>query len=482
MKNILFLSVIFSLCCCASATTQSENNDNEKNNSAPMTVKIEVSDKIMHQISSDLFGYNIVYAETPDKAWKNGAIENFTVSTKTAFIRYPGGTVVTYWHWKNPNGHGWDDSWDPTYDKTDKPNSEFMDIDEYIDLVKRLKFKPLMGVNINSGYKYNRMEEGLKDALDLMDYCVDKGINVEYWYLGNEPYRNDCNGGPLSVEEYATLINTYGEAMRKKNPSIKLIVNWLSNFDQREKEYIQLLKLAGNNIDIFDIHCYWSYNTASWNEWLQKTPIGLWTGQSYIDEITKFKEIVQENGFPNIQLATLEWNVGPGKQTEEKLNTAQSAFIQSEMMMQFMQGGMEIATFWPLFWESGQSKERGIYNLDAEKLNPNAKFLEELSKFSSTNLLNTKIIEGDRKDILCLFSKDPVSKTIRGCILNKKGEKIESKVTTLIHSAGKNLSMKEYTLDNDMVTIKEFTKKSKIKDKDFTFQVNPYSIIFFKLY
>lgn len=446
-----------------------------------LSTKIFIEGESRHTISSNLFGYNIVYAETPDEVWNNGIIKKFTQESKTSFIRYPGGTVVTYWHWKEPTGHGWDDSWDPSYNKADKPGSQFMDIDEYIALVQEFGVNPMIGVNIHSGHKHNRTEEGIKDALDLMDYCSDKGINVEYWYLGNEPYMHDANGGALTVEEYAILINSYADKMKQKNPSVKLIANWLSNFHEKEKDYIELLKLAGDNIDVIDVHYYWDWNSASWERWLQKTPIGVWTGQTFIDNIKKFRQIAKENGYPNIQLATLEWNAGPGKSTEVKLNSAQNAFIQSEMILQFMQGGMDIATFWPLFWRNGQFNERGIYDAKREVLNPNAMLLSELSKFSANSCFDTKISEHN-SHIVHLFSEEPITKILRGCVLNKNDEIIDLTVIRSGLSADDKYTITEYYMsDNNSIVKENITANSRSKNSELNFHIKPYSIVFIEI-
>lgn len=471
-KSYLFFLLILLFSCAKNTIKPTER----------LSTKISIIEgEPTHRISPNLFGYNIVYSETPDEVWHNGVIKKFTVETKTAFIRYPGGTVVTYWHWKNPTGNGWEDSWDPLYNTPNKTDFAFMDIDEYLSLVKELNISPMIGVNINSGYKYDRMEEGVKDALDLMDYCSLKGINVEYWYLGNEPYMHDCNGGKLTIEEYAMLINTYADEMKQKNPSIQLIANWLSNFYEKEDDYIKLLKLAGHNIDIIDVHHYWDWNSASWERWLQITPIGLWTGQTYIDNIRKFREITTESGYPKMQLATLEWNAGPGKSNEVILNAEQNAFIQSEMMIQFMLGGMDIATFWPLFWKSGQFSERGIYDYNREAVNPNALLFAELSKFSANNYFDTTI-KGHNSNIVYIFSEDPFTKTLRGCILNKNGVILDLTVEKPKLSEFVKYGIVEYHLTDDLNVIKENIGINRVLTNDkLYFSLKPYSIVFIEI-
>ena len=102
-------------------------------------------------VSDRLLGFNIVYAKNPDSLWTSGVLTKAITDVNPGFLRYPGGTVNTYFHWEHPTGNGWEDLWDPAYDVSrDRPASEYMDIDEYIDLVKKTVAEPLVGININS--------------------------------------------------------------------------------------------------------------------------------------------------------------------------------------------------------------------------------------------------------------------------------------------------------------------------------------------
>ena len=73
---------------------------------------------IRDTIPSTLFGTNIVYSYESDSFW-NGTIgqpaSESLFYTANAFLRYPGGEVTSYYHWDNPVGRGWADSWAPGF-------------------------------------------------------------------------------------------------------------------------------------------------------------------------------------------------------------------------------------------------------------------------------------------------------------------------------------------------------------------------------
>jgi len=378
-------------------------------------VKIEIGQPSGQKISERLMGFNIVYCIGHDSDWATGKLQKEIKSLNPGFLRWPGGTVCTYSHWDNLTGVGWEDSWKPGYATPNAPASDFVDIDEYIDILKNSGAEPLVGININSGFLYNRVDDGIKEALALMKYCKDKGLKVTYWYMGNEPYQPDCNGGANTPEQYAEKINTFAGPMRKFDPSIKLVANWRSSFEREKENYRKLFELAGKNIDVIDIHNYWSWANTSWDMWKEKTPIGVWTGQSYMSEIATFRKMMAEFGYPNTELATLEWNVGPSRDApKSRLNPAEAALVQTEMLMQFMMGGMDFATFWPLFWKE-TSSWRSYYDLKTQEVQPLAAIFKVLGSFGGGELLKCK---GENDKFLYMALRDKTGAT-RICALNK---------------------------------------------------------------
>src|SRR3546814_14000251 len=78
-------------------------------------------------------GFNTVYCYSPDNDWNShdGKIPSLLEQLGTRVLRYPAGTVVTFFHWEQPTGQGWKDSWAPDFNKARNTDpASFMDIDE----------------------------------------------------------------------------------------------------------------------------------------------------------------------------------------------------------------------------------------------------------------------------------------------------------------------------------------------------------------
>jgi len=65
-------------------------------------------------ISSKLFGFNVIYSEERDADWIS-SLPNTISKSGFSLIRYPGGEITDRYHWQDPSGLTWVDSWtDPT--------------------------------------------------------------------------------------------------------------------------------------------------------------------------------------------------------------------------------------------------------------------------------------------------------------------------------------------------------------------------------
>lgn len=398
-------------------------------------IKILRGEKI--PISPYLLGFNIVYAYEADSVWNDGKISGYLKDVSTSVMRYPGGTVSSYYHWDNLSGEGWKDSWDPVNKVVPKDKSAYMDLDEFITLARKIKITPLLGVNMSSGRRWNRLEDGVKEALALMKYCKEKKFVVKYWYLDNEPYQPDSNGGSKTIEEYAGMVNLYAIRMKEFDPEIKIIVNWHSSFEKSKAEYQKLLSIAGSNIDIIDAHWYWSWSKPTFEKWLAKTPMEVWTGGSYLDEIAYFRQMVKDFGYPNIKLASLEWNVGPIR--ERQLTPHQCAFIQSEMLMQFITGGLDMATFWPLEGAGEATTARSFVKRSDRAAQPAFHTFEFMGKMQGCSVLKNEIVKSNA-NVFSLITEDERESVIRVCLLNKNGTKAKIEIQT---DLVKNSDLKE---------------------------------------
>lgn len=427
-------------------------------------------------VSERLLGFNIVYAKNPDSLWTSGVLSRAIKDVNPGFLRYPGGTVNTYFHWEHPTGNGWEDLWDPAYDTArDRPASEYMDIDEYIALVKETGAEPLVGINVNSGFRWGRVEEGIQEALRLMKYCRDKGLDVKYWYMGNEPYMHDCNGGASTPAEYGEMINAFVPRMREFDPDIKIVANWHATFRKHGGQYDELFAVAGKNIDVVDVHWYCMWGNASWDQWLSRTPCGVFTGDSYESEIRQFREIAARNGYPDTELASLEWNVGPGKRTKgPRLTPDQSALIQSEMLIQFIRGGLDMATFWPLFWDS-EFGFRSFFDKQTGKPQPISEIMKIFGRFQGMDVMDFSL-EGPGESIVAAAVRDKGKEEMHLCILNKND--CEVSVSLDIAGSKKRAQIENYHISSDL---RDLLHDPSLRTRTDNVILKPYSLTFITL-
>jgi len=312
-------------------------------------------------VSPLLMGFNNIYCFEKDAMWENGSgqLPEMFKRMNTGILRYPGGAVVNRYHWNNLNGQGWKDNWDPNYDPADDmPSTEFMDVDEYMANITAIGAEPMLGINMGSGLKYNRVQDGIDEAVALVQYCQDKGYDVTYWYLDNEAYHNGANY-TMTPEEYAEQINLYVPAMKAVNPNIETIVNWDSKISTNSAGMEKLITLAGENINIMEVHWYWEFGTGTFNKWVNSYPMSSknqwYSGLSYFREIMEFTPLLHRTGHTHIKLASNEWNLGPAPSDTETPSKFESALMISEQFSQFIDGGLFMANFWGVHWPTETS-------------------------------------------------------------------------------------------------------------------------------
>ena len=375
------------------------------------------------QVSEKIMGFNLIYPHEADAIWADGKLASYIKDINPAFLRWPGGTVASYYHWNSLTGgasKAWADSWDPANPITPENKSTFMDLDEYMALVRYTGATPLVGINMSSGRRWNRQQDGLDEAIALMQYCKDKDFPVTYWYLDNEPYEPGSNGGEKTPAEYAALINAYAPVMKAFDPNIKIVVNWRQAFRNNRTQYNTLMPAAGANIDVIDVHYYWNHSNASWENWLAKTPLTSWNGDTYYEEIAYFRQMIQDFGFPNIKLASLEWNTGGvGNVGSARFTPDGIALAQAEMLMQFIRGGLDYGAFWPLHWpDQSNSKLRSMYNEVTKSPHPNYRLFKFFGAMQGGAVLNSPITKPSTA-MVTLAVRSTDGKTVWVCVLNK---------------------------------------------------------------
>lgn len=382
-----------------------------------VSVKAEVQQGI---VSPNIMGFNIVYCYESDAAWQSGKgkVPEMVRALGTRQFRYPGGTVVTHYHWQNPTGQGWSDTWSADFDPSkSKDPSTFMDIDEYLEVVKAQKTEPLIGINMGSGMRYNRVKDGVAEAVALMKHCLAKGVKVKYYYLDNEPYQHDANF-TFTPEQYAEAVNTYVPEMKKVDPDIKIIVNTHPNPDLYTKT---LLTNAGRHIDFVDVHMYWKFKNATFDNWKKEGLMKHRGVRPYREQREIFEKMFKESGYPNIKLVILEWNIGPSGDGNLPPTESEAALMVSEQFTQYIQSGIFMATFWPLSWPS--SAMRALLNAK-EAYRPN-KMYDMFALFKDVLGQQKVLCSSEEEGLINLAIKSTDGKTLWVYLINKKQDSDE---------------------------------------------------------
>jgi alpha-L-arabinofuranosidase len=377
---------------------------------------------IGHQISSYLTGVNIVYCYEDDYIWADGRLVNYLRDVKAGFCRYPGGGVTSFMHWQTPVARGWVDCWDPAFDGNYGNPQDFMSFEEYINICQQVGCKPMIGINMQSGVLYNRINDSIAEAVAWVQYCKDHNYNVKYYYMDGEIY-HQTQRAPLTASQYAGYINQFVPAMKAVDPNIKIIANWKSGFYDTAvmNQWLTLLDMAGDNIDIADVHWYWDWGQGSWDKWVNQNPMrweNQWytNGHSFVDEIAKFRTVINPS-HPKIKLVSHEWNVAP--YDTGFLSPFQCALMQSEMLSQFIEGDLFMANFWTMQAPDADWLNRLFLNTVTFEPNP----IYEVFKMYS-NVLGQKLIaaETSRVNVRPVAALDNDGNTLWVYLLHKSGE------------------------------------------------------------
>ncbi len=348
-------------------------------------IVVEFNHSPTHIVSDRLMGFNSIYSHYTDSFWAETSIIPTLASLGVSNIRWPGGAPTNRYHWNDLNGQGWMDNWDPDYDHAnDMPQSEFTDIVEYMEICRETGAVPLVGINMGSGLRYNRVEDGISEAVDL----VTKYAEIDHYYLDNEPYHSGANY-QMTWSEYSEQIQRYVPAILAANPNAKFYINWEK---VRDETLWKLLAEVHHLVHYVDVHWYWNNTIATFDDWVDQIPMlstTLWysEGGSYHEEIEWFNDKCEELGY-DIELSTLEWNIGGSSSAALSPTKYESSIMQSEMMMQFINGGLQVAVMWPIFWPDNNDPD----------YNPNRYLMDPSENYSLSPSVDIFDMFGDAKD------------------------------------------------------------------------------------
>jgi alpha-L-arabinofuranosidase len=410
------------------------------------TIQLKVYPNLEHNVISPLiFGVNTSYFNDTDEIWRHHGIPQKLKKAGVTAMRFPGGEETSFYHRKHPGVNGYEDALDPkaipgyspyrgafqstwTHPKDWPNNEDFMNFDEFVAHCKFIGSEPIIGLNLSTGKKINSSNTGLQEALDWIQYSKNKGYNIQYWYLDNEPWHFEA-GYTFKGDEYLKEVLLYATEIKKQHPELKLIVNPISSEHMGYSKNLQdFVKSCGHVIDIIDVHLYWAWGMNSFDYWQTHTPLNLadkWHPQqktTISKGLLGLKRACVEAGFPNIDIAVLEWNLAPSDHNMSYSDALQS-IIQCEMLIQFIKSDVSIACMWPLIWRTKRDvwAEQDVFPSILQpggqyESTASSRMMKHLSYFKNAKRIKTKT-NSDKVEFLAARK----ASEIMVAIINKSG-------------------------------------------------------------
>lgn len=234
---------------------------------------------------------------------------------KMPVIRYPGGNFVSGYRWRDGVGPRaerpvrLDMAWD-----TIETNQ--FGTNEFIEWCRLINTEPYLVVNAGDG--------DMREARDWVEYCnstrdttltrlrqqhgYEQPHNVKYWGIGNE-VDGPWQIGYKTPQEYARVATEFGKVMKWVDPSIKLIVNGVSNWDAGD--FVErgqlLLEQAAHLIDYLSIHWYVDNDSGDFGQYMALSELFEQRLSAYEGLIRAVK--TERRIERPIYIAVDEWNV-----------------------------------------------------------------------------------------------------------------------------------------------------------------------------
>ena len=214
-------------------------------------------------------------------------------------LRWPGGGYVAQYDWKwgigpQENRERWAHWMWMDYDQN------CFGTDEFIRFCREVNSEPVIVVSVKFERPAEEYDSILQNAVNWLRYCSapatdewgakraanghPEPYNVKYWEIDNEMWE-------MGIDRYEKCVRDFSEAMRKIDPSIKIIA--CGGFQEDE----QFIKRSGNYFDYLSLHHYeqqGGYATG---------PVRL--GQQY----DRYAKMIADGPNPNIKLFISEWNL-----------------------------------------------------------------------------------------------------------------------------------------------------------------------------
>ncbi len=245
----------------------------------------------------------------------------------------------------------------------DHNNVTRMQIDQFMDFANKMESTAIFHVRLLDGTP--------EQAAEMVRYTnVEKKYSVQYWSIGNEPTLFDAEvklrGESYDIERFNKEWRTFAEAMKKVDPTIKLVgaeINQFSydpapgtttNFGQRDEDwFIEFLKANGDLVDVVSFHRYPFPSTRvsgppSIDELHQNA-------QEWDKIIIHARELIHQYAGRDLPIAVTEFNSAYDKSVggEATPDSHYNAIWMADVLGRMIKNGVFMANEWALTAKGG---------------------------------------------------------------------------------------------------------------------------------
>jgi len=230
---------------------------------------------------------------------------------KPASIRFPGGDFVNGYHWQNGIG--------PQYKRLGKGGIDplAMGIDEFMILCHKVGAEPALCIPLGKR-DISELQQYIHEAEEELEYCNGPATSkmgrlraanghpqpyhVKYWEIDNEVYLQG-----MAPENYLTAINAAATALRKIDPSIKIIGSGGGGTHLTVDKGWSIKMLQGDlsQWDYMSLHQYENYSRGN-------APVDSSKFRTGIDDFEKYyaaiRDSIKKTNRKDLHVYESEWN------------------------------------------------------------------------------------------------------------------------------------------------------------------------------
>ncbi len=306
---------------CSHSFAQSSKKTNERT-----VLQLEIPEK-KATIDPMIYGHmlenvndSMIYGGvTNGKGEENLHVTELLKPLEIPVMRWPGGTVIHEYRWRNGIGPKPLRPVDSTYAWKGIENYQF-GTDEFLQWCKRIGTVPYINFNMGNSTEFGGT---LWEALEWIEYVNGDSstalgklraynghktpYNVKYWCIGNENYGPWGKHTQESDSSYANRLSIWAGTIKKQHPQLSLL-----GIGRSLKWNREVLLRTGNQIDFLTQHYYVNTKLKEGN---LENPAGTLFAPARMEkhlrllgeQLTEFNEKLKRMENP-IRLSVDEWN------------------------------------------------------------------------------------------------------------------------------------------------------------------------------